>query len=427
MQKLSSITSIGDHVQSNIFSIEEIRGDFPVLSRRVRDDKKLVYLDNAATTQKPNQVIDAITDYYQNHNSNIHRAVHALAEESTEAFEVTRDKIAKFLNIQNREEIVFVKGTTEAINLVAYAWGRDNVKKGDIVVTTEYEHHSNIVPWQLLREETGAKLEYIDIDENGELKLEQLDEYLATGNVKLVAISHVSNVLGTITDVQKVIKKCKDAGAKILVDGAQAVPHMKVDIASLGCDFYAFSAHKMLGPTGVGVLWARKELLENMRPFQGGGDMIREVHKYETTWNDLPYKFEAGTPNVADVICFAAAIDYLSNIGMDNVRDHEIELTAYALEKMKNVKGLTIYGPKDPQKASGVISFNFNDVHPHDVATIIDKNGVAIRSGHHCAQVLMEKLNVAATNRASFYIYTTKEEVDTLIDSLEQVAEVFKL
>ena len=278
MQKLSSITSIGDHVQSNIFSIEEIRGDFPVLSRRVRDDKKLVYLDNAATTQKPNQVIDAITEYYQNHNSNIHRAVHALAEESTEAFEVTRDKIAKFLNIQNREEIVFVKGTTEAINLVAYAWGRDNVKKGDIVVTTEYEHHSNIVPWQLLREETGAKLEYIDIDENGELKLEQLDEYLATGNVKLVAISHVSNVLGTITDVQKVIKKCKDAGAKILVDGAQAVPHMKVDIASLGCDFYAFSAHKMLGPTGVGVLWARKELLENMRPFQGGGVMIREVH-----------------------------------------------------------------------------------------------------------------------------------------------------
>ena len=427
MQKLSSITSIGDHVQSNIFSIEEIRGDFPVLSRRVRDDKKLVYLDNAATTQKPNQVIDAITEYYQNHNSNIHRAVHALAEESTEAFEVTRDKIAKFLNIQNREEIVFVKGTTEAINLVAYAWGRDNVKKGDVVVTTEYEHHSNIVPWQLLTEETGAKLEYIDIDENGELKLEQLDEYLATGNVKLVAISHVSNVLGTITDVQKVIKKCKDAGAKILVDGAQAVPHMKVDIASLGCDFYAFSAHKMLGPTGVGVLWARKELLENMRPFQGGGDMIREVHKHETTWNDLPYKFEAGTPNVADVICFAAAIDYLTKIGMDNVRSHETELTKYALEKMSKVKGLTIYGPKDPQKASGVISFNFNDVHPHDVATIIDKNGVAIRSGHHCAQVLMEKLNVAATNRASFYIYTTKEEVDTLIDSLEQVAEVFKL
>ena len=414
-------------MQANTYSLEDIRKDFPVLNRRVRDDKKLVYLDNAATTQKPNQVIDAITDYYQNHNSNIHRAVHALAEESTEAFEVTRDKVANFLNIQNREEIVFVKGTTEAINLVAYAWGRDNVQKGDVVITTEYEHHSNIVPWQLLTQDRGAELKYIDIDDNGELMLEQLDEYLATGKVKLVAISHVSNVLGTITDVQKVIKKCKNAGAKILVDGAQAVPHMKVDITNLGCDFYAFSAHKMLGPTGVGVLWARKELLENMRPFQGGGDMIREVHKYETTWNDLPYKFEAGTPNVADVICFSAAIDYLVNIGIDNVRNHEIELTKYALEKMSKVKGLTIYGPKDPQKASGVISFNFNDVHPHDVATIIDKNGVAIRSGHHCAQVLMEKLNVAATNRASFYIYTTKDEVDALIDSLEQVAKVFKL
>ena len=414
-------------MQANTYSLEAIRKDFPVLNRRVRDDKKLVYLDNAATTQKPNQVIDAITDYYQNHNSNIHRAVHALAEESTEAFEVTRDKIAKFLNIQNREEIVFVKGTTEAINLIAYAWGRDNVQKGDIVVTTEYEHHSNIVPWQLLTQETGAELKYINIDDKGELMLEQLDEYLATGKVKLVAISHVSNVLGTITDIQKVITKCKNANAKILVDGAQAVPHMKVDIANLGCDFYAFSAHKMLGPTGVGILWARKEILENMKPFHGGGDMIREVHKYETTWNDLPYKFEAGTPNVADVISFAAAIDYLAKIGMDNVRNHEIELTKYALEKMSNVKGLTIYGPKDPQKASGVISFNFNDVHPHDVATIIHKNGVAIRSGHHCAQVLMEKLNVAATNRASFYIYTTKEEVDTLIDSLEQVAKVFKL
>ncbi len=260
-------------VQANTFSLEEIRKDFPVLNRRVRDDKKLVYLDNAATTQKPNQVIDAITDYYQNHNSNIHRAVHALAEESTEAFEVTRDKVANFLNIKNREEIVFVRGTTEAINLVGYAWGRDNVQKGDIVITTEYEHHSNIVPWQLLTQEVGAELKYIDIDDNGELMLDQLDEYLATGKVKLVAISHVSNVLGTITDIQQVITKSKNAGAKILVDGAQAVPHMKVDIDKLGCDFYAFSAHKMLGPTGVGILWARKEILENMKPFHGGGDM----------------------------------------------------------------------------------------------------------------------------------------------------------
>ena len=414
-------------MQSSSYSLENIRKDFPVLARKVRDEKDLVYLDNAATTQKPIHVIDAISDYYKNHNSNIHRAVHALAEESTEAFEAVRDKVAKFLNIKDRQEIIFVRGTTEAINLVSYSWGRENIKKGDIVVTTEYEHHSNIVPWQLVAQEVGAEIKYIDIDENGELILEQLDDHLATGKVKLVAVSHVSNVLGTITDVNRIITKCRDAGAKILIDGAQAVPHMKVDIDSLDCDFYAFSGHKMLGPTGVGILWAKKEHLEKMQPFQGGGDMIREVHKYETTWNDLPYKFEAGTPNIADVIGFAAAIDYLSNIGMDNVREHEIELTAYALEKMKNVKGLTIYGPKDPQKASGVISFNFNDVHPHDVATIIDKNGVAIRSGHHCAQVLMEKLNVAATNRASFYIYTTKEEVDVLINSLEDVARVFKL
>ena len=408
-------------------TFEDLRTDFPVLERKVRDGKDLVYFDNAATTQKPNQVIDAITNYYRNHNSNIHRAVHALAEESTEAFEMTRDKVAKFLNIQDRQEIVFVKGTTEAINLVAYAWGRENVNEGDIVVTTEYEHHSNIVPWQLLTQEKKAKLKYIDIDENGELILEQLDEYLETGKVKLVTFSHMSNVLGTITNTQQIISKCKNAGVKTLVDGAQSVPHMRVDLSTLGCDFFAFSAHKMLGPTGVGVLWAKKEILEKMQPFLGGGDMIREVHKYETTWNDLPYKFEAGTPNIADVIGFATAIEYLEKIGMENIRNHEVELTKYALDKMTKIKGITLYGTKDMERRGGVISFNFNDVHPHDVATIIDKEGVAIRSGHHCAQVLMEKLNVAATNRASFYIYNTKEEVDKLISSLEKVAKVFKL
>ena len=408
-------------------TFEDLRTDFPVLERKVRDGKDLVYFDNAATTQKPNQVIDAITNYYRNHNSNIHRAVHALAEESTEAFEMTRDKVAKFLNIQDRQEIVFVKGTTEAINLVAYAWGRENVNEGDIVVTTEYEHHSNIVPWQLLTQEKKAKLKYIDIDENGELILDQLDEYLETGKVKLVTFSHMSNVLGTITNTQQIISKCKNAGVKTLVDGAQSVPHMRVDLSTLDCDFFAFSAHKMLGPTGVGVLWAKKEILEKMQPFLGGGDMIREVHKYETTWNDLPYKFEAGTPNIADVIGFATAIEYLEKIGMENIRNHEVELTKYALEKMTKIKGITLYGTKDMERRGGVISFNFNDVHPHDVATIIDKEGVAIRSGHHCAQVLMEKLNVAATNRASFYIYNTKEEVDKLISSLEKVAKVFKL
>ncbi len=408
-------------------SIETIRKDFPILQRKVRDNKSLVYLDNASTSQKPIQVIDAINDYYKNQNANIHRAVYALAEEATEAYENTREKIANFLNIQKREEIIFVRGTTEAINLVAYSWGRQNINKGDIIVTTEYEHHSNIVPWQLLAKEREAKLEYIGIDDNGELILDHLDSYLATGKVKLVTFSQMSNVLGTITNTDEIIKRCKKAGVKTLIDGAQSVPHMKVDLSKLGCDFFAFSAHKMLGPTGVGVLWVRKEILETMQPFHGGGDMIREVHKYETTWNDLPYKFEAGTPNIADVIGFSAAIDYLNKIGMDNIRNHEIELTKYALEKMSKVKGITIYGSKDITKRGGVISFNFHDVHPHDVATIIDKDGVAIRSGHHCAQVLMERLDVAATNRASFYVYNTREEVDALINSLNKVAELFKL
>ena len=414
-------------MQSTESSFENIRKDFPILKRTVRDNKPLVYLDNASTTQKPNQVIDAITDYYQNHNANIHRAVYALAEESTEAYETARDKIANFVNVKNRQEIIFVRGTTEAINLVAYAWGRSHVNEGDIIVTTEYEHHSNIVPWQLLTQEKRAKLEYIGMDDNGELNLDDLDKYLATGKVKLVTFSLMSNVLGTITDAKKIIEKCQAAGVLTLIDGAQAVPHMKVDLDTLGCDFFAFSGHKMLAPTGVGILWVRKSVLQTMNPFHGGGDMIREVHKYETTWNELPYKFEAGTPNIADVIGFGAAIDYLTKIGMDNVRQHEIELTTYALEKFAKIPGLQIYGTKDIAKRGGVISFNFADVHPHDVADIIDKEGISLRSGHHCAQVLMERLNVAATSRASFYIYNTKEDVDALIDSLNIVAKVFKL
>jgi len=413
-------------MQSSI-SIENIQKDFPILKRTVREGKRLVYLDNASTTQKPIQVIDAITDYYTNHNANIHRAVYALAEEATAAYESTRDKVAKFLNIKNREEIIFVRGTTEGINLVSYSWGRKHIGQGDIIVTTEYEHHSNIVPWQLLAKEKGAKIEYIGVDDNGELLLDQLDSYLETGKVKLVAFSQMSNVLGTITNTEEIINKCKKAGVKTLIDAAQSVPHMKVDLEKLDCDFFAFSAHKMLGPTGVGILWVRKDVLETMDPFQGGGDMIREVHKYETTWNDLPYKFEAGTPNIADVIGFGAAIDYLSNIGMDNIRQHEIELTKYALEKLSSVKGIKIYGSKDISKHGGVISFNFHDVHPHDVAQIIDQEGIAVRSGHHCAQVLMERLDVAATNRASFYIYNTKEDIDILVKSLEKVSELFKL
>lgn len=414
-------------MQSAQTTFENLRKDFPILQRIVRDNKTLVYLDNASTTQKPNQVIDSITDYYRNHNANIHRAVYALAEEATELYESTRDKIAKFIHIPHREEIIFVRGTTEAINLVAYAWGRNHIQKDDIIVTTEYEHHSNIVPWQLLTQEKGAKLVYIGMDDNGELILDDLDKYLATGKVKLVTFSLMSNVLGTITDAEKIISKCKEHGVLTLVDGAQAVPHMPVNIEKLGCDFFAFSGHKMLGPTGIGVLWVRKSVLETMNPFHGGGDMIREVHKYETTWNDLPYKFEAGTPNIADVIGLGTAIDYLTKLGMENIREHEIELTTYAIEKLSQVKGLTIYGTKDISKRGGVISFNFSDVHPHDVAQIIDEEGIAVRSGHHCAQVLMERLNVAATSRASFYIYNTKEEVDSLITALTKVARIFKL
>ena len=414
-------------MQSTQSTFENLRKDFPILQRTVRDNKRLVYLDNASTTQKPNQVIDSITDYYRNYNSNIHRAVYSIAEEATEAYEKTRDKIATFINVKDRQEIIFVRGTTEAINLVAYSWGRSHIKEGDIIVTTEYEHHSNIVPWQLLTQEKGAKLEYIGMDDNGELILDDLDKYLATGKVKLVTFSLVSNVLGTITDADKIIEKCKAAGVLTLIDAAQAVPHMKVDLEKLGCDFFAFSGHKMLGPTGIGVLWVRKSVLETMNPFHGGGDMIREVHKYETTWNDLPYKFEAGTPNIADVVGFGAAIDYLTKIGMDNVREHEVELTKYAIEKLSEIKGIHIYGTKDISKRGGVISFNFADVHPHDVAQIIDGEGIAVRSGHHCAQVLMERLNVAATSRASFYIYNTKEDIDALVNSLNKVATVFKL
>lgn len=414
-------------MQASTLNIENIRSDFPILQRKVHTGKPLVYFDNAATSQKPIQVIDAIRNYYLNYNSNIHRAVHQLAEESTAAFELTRDKVAKFINAKNREEVIFVRGTTEAINLIAYSWGRQNVQQDDIVVTTEYEHHSNIVPWQLLTKEKGAKLRYIGVDDHGELILDQLDEYLDTGKVKLVTVSHMSNVLGTISPVEEIISKCHKKGVKVLLDAAQSVPHMKADVQKLDCDFFVFSAHKMLGPTGVGVLWARKEILDSMPPFHGGGDMIREVHKYETTWNDLPYKFEAGTPNIADVIGFSAAIDYLNVIGMDKVREHEVELTKYALDKISAVKGIILYGTPDMSKRGGVISFNLGDIHPHDLATIIDEDGVAIRSGHHCAQVLMERLEVSATSRASFYIYNTKEEVDVFIRSLNRARELFRI
>jgi len=407
-------------------NVAKIREDFPILNRKVRDGKRLIYLDNAATTQKPMQVIEAIHDYYMNYNANIHRAVHQLAEEATNAYEGARDKVAKFVNA-SREEIIFVRNATEAINLVAYAWGRENVNNGDKVVITEFEHHSNIVPWQLLTQEKNAKLEYIRINDDGLLMLDDLYNLLAQNSVKLVSVGHMSNVLGTIAPVKDIIKACHENNVRVLVDGAQSVPHMPVDVQKLDCDFMAFSAHKMLGPTGVGVLYAKREHLEKMRPFIAGSDMIKEVHKYETRWNDLPWKYESGTPNIADVIGYGVAIDYLNRIGMQNIRDHEKELTKYALDRITGVKGVHVYGTPDVEHRGGVISFNFGDIHPHDLATILDEDGVAIRSGHHCAQVLMERLGVAATSRASFYIYNTKEEVDVLINSLDRARMIFRI
>ncbi len=416
-------------MQKGTLNTKKIREDFPILKRTVSGGKPLVYLDNAATTQKPLAVINAIHDYYMNYNSNIHRAVHQLAEEATLEFEKTREKVAEFINARSTEEIVFTRNATEAINLIAYSWGRTNIKKEDSIVITELEHHSNIVPWQILTSEKGAKLKYVGTDDNGYLKLQQYMDYLDDNNskVKLVSVSHMSNVLGTIVPINDMIKISHEKSIPIVVDGAQSVPHMPIDVQKMDCDFMAFSAHKMLGPTGVGILYVKKEILENMPPFIGGGDMIKEVHKYDTRYNDLPYKIEGGTPNIADVIGFAAAIDYLNKIGMDKVRDHEVELTAYALDKITRVKGVTLYGPRNTKDRGGVISFNIGDIHPHDLATIMNDHGVAIRSGHHCAQVLMERLDVSATSRASFYIYNTKEEIDIFVNALEEARRVFKI
>jgi cysteine desulfurase / selenocysteine lyase len=414
-------------MQKGILNVSKIREDFPILLRIVNGNNRLVYLDNAATTQKPMAVINAITDYYMNYNSNIHRAVHQLAEEATLAYESTREKIAKFINARFIEEIIFTRNATEAINLISYTWGSLNINQDDIVVITEFEHHSNIVPWQILTHRKGAHLKYIGVDDDGYLRLKDYQKYLESGRVKLVSISEMSNVLGTIVQLKEIIKIAHEKGIPVLVDGAQSVPHMPVDVQSTDCDFMAFSAHKMLGPTGVGILYVKKEILEKMPPFIGGGDMIKEVHKQKTMYNDIPYKFEAGTPNIADVIGFASAIDYLKVIGMDNVRQHELEITQYALNALRGVEGLTIYGPLDPHHRGGVLSFNVGDIHPHDLATIMNEHGVAIRSGHHCAQVLMERLDVSATSRASFYIYNTKEEVDILINVLHQARRIFRI
>jgi cysteine desulfurase/selenocysteine lyase len=413
-------------MQKGALNVNRIRKDFPILSRKIKD-RPLVYFDNAATTQKPLSVIDAIRDYYMNYNSNIHRAVHQMAEEATQAYETTRQKVANLINSPSTDEIIFTRNATEAINLVSHTWGHDNIRKNGRILITELEHHSNIVPWQILCKKNRASLDYIDVDKGGYLDMDQCEKALHNKNTKLISISEVSNVLGTIVPIKKIVKMAHDQNIPVLVDAAQSVPHMPVDVQALDCDFMVFSAHKMLGPTGVGVLYVKKDILEKLEPFISGGDMIKEVHKYDTIYNDLPYKFEAGTPNIADVIGFSAAIDYLSHLGMDRIRDHEFELTRYAMDAMKDIKGITLYGPLDAKNKGGVISFNLGDIHPHDLATILNDHGIAIRSGHHCAQVLMEKFDLSATSRASFYIYNTVEEVDIFINALNDARRLFRI
>ena len=412
-------------MQRSIVNSYELRNDFPIFKKKI-NGKDLVYLDNASTTQKPYSVINSITDFYSNYNSNIHRAVYQLAEEATDLYEQSRKKIANFINVRP-EEIIFTRNTTESINLIAHSWARSNLKKDDIIAITEIEHHSNIVPWQILCQEIGTRLEYVGIDESGFLDVEYLIELISSRKVKLVSISHMSNVLGTIVPIERIIKTAHQYKIPVIVDGAQSVPHMPVDAKNLDCDFLVFSAHKMLGPTGVGVLYAKKELLVKMKPFMGGGDMIKEVFKFHTNYNEVPYKFEAGTPNIADVVGFGAAVDYLEKIGMENIRKHEIYLTEYALESMQSLKYITIYGPMDSKFRGGVISFNIADIHPHDLATIMNDHGIAIRSGHHCAQVLMQRLDVPATSRASFYIYNTKEEIDKFVNAIKEAGRIFKI
>jgi len=403
--------------------VARVRKDFPILERRVYG-KPLVYFDNAATSQKPRQVIDALVRYYENSNANIHRAVHCLGEEATSAYEEAREKVARFINAPSQECVVFTRNTTESINLVAYTWGRQNIREGDEIVLTRMEHHSNLVPWQRLAAEKGATIRYIELNDDQTLSLDGL-ENLFDSRTRMMAMPHVSNSLGTINPVAKIGAEARRHGVVFLVDGAQGAPHLPVDVQAIGCDFYAFSSHKMLGPTGVGVLYGRRQLLADMEPFLGGGEMIKKVTYEDATWNDLPWKFEAGTPNIADVIAFGAAIDYLSALGMDNIRQHEMEITDYALRRLSELDRMVIYGPMDVEKRGGVVSFNYGNLHPHDVGTVLDRHGVAIRAGHHCTQPLMRQLGVSGTARASFYLYNTLEEVDVLVEALKAAREFF--
>jgi cysteine desulfurase / selenocysteine lyase len=406
------------------FDPVEVRKQFPALDQMV-NGKPLVYLDSAATSQKPRAVIDALDAYYEHDNANVHRGIHELSRRATLAFEEARAKVAAWVGAAEPAELVFTRGTTEAINLVATAWGLDNVHEGDEILLTVLEHHSNIVPWQLLAHRTGAKLRYIELDDQGRLILDDLPSLLSE-RTKVVTFSHVSNALGTVNPVKEIAAAAHGVGALVVVDGAQGAVHADVDVQALGVDCYAFSGHKMCGPTGIGALWARRDLLERMSPYQGGGEMIHVVGRDESTWAEVPHKFEAGTPNIAGAVGFGAAVDYLATIGMDRIQTHERGLMEYALARIGEVEGVRIYGPKSLDEHSAVVSFTLGDAHPHDISTIVDAEGVAIRAGHHCAQLVMKHFGVAATARASFYLYNTEDDVDRLVDALGVVVGIFR-
>jgi len=405
------------------FDPVRIREQFPTLDQEV-NGKRLVYLDSAATSQKPKAVLEALASYYERDNANVHRGIHELSRRATIAFEEARGKVARWVNAAEPAEIVWTRGTTEAINLVSAAWGTDNIKEGDEILISVLEHHSNIIPWQLLASRTGAKLKYIELDGQGRLILDNLSA-LITNRTKIVAISHVSNALGTVNRLKDISAAAKQVGALVVADGAQGAVHAKVDVQDLGVDCYAFSGHKMCGPTGIGALWARRDLLEEMSPYQGGGEMIHFVGREESTWAEVPHKFEAGTPNIAGAIGMGAAVDFLAGVGMESIQEHERNLMAYALDKVGAVNGITIYGPDSLDEHSAALSFTLGDAHPHDISTILDAEGVAVRAGHHCAQLVMQHFGISATARASFYLYNTTEDIDRLVEGLEVVSGIF--
>ena len=402
---------------------KELKQLFPILNQEV-NGHPLVYLDSAATSQKPTSVIEAVSNYYRFDNSNVHRGVHTLGTRATDAYEGAREKIRKFINAKSTQEIVYTRGTTTALNLVASSYGRANIGEGDEIIITYMEHHSNLIPWQQVAKQTGATLKYFPLQEDGTLTIEDVRSTI-TPNTKIVALTMVSNVLGTMNPIKEIAQIAHENGAVIVVDGAQGAPHLGIDVQGLDIDFLAFSGHKMCAPTGIGVLYGKKQLLENMEPIEFGGEMIDFVGLHESTWKELPWKFEGGTPIIAGAIGLGAAIDFLQEIGLDNILEHEHKLAAYALEKMSTIEGLTIYGPAEAEKRAGVITFNLSDVHPHDVATVLDAEGIAVRAGHHCAQPLMKWLNVSATARASFYLYNTEEDIDKLVEGLAKTKEYF--